>query len=238
MSNLNQGHRERLRQRMLTEGLSNFADHELLELLLFNALPRKDTNKIAHALLDCFGTIENVLEASPQQLMTIDGISEAAACHLSAIKECLLRYKKNPKSPKRLDTISKIIKYAQETMGSSYHEKIELVYLDGSNTLLFKEVFTSNSIDHVSVDIKRIVTTALRVNASGVMMFHSHVTGACEPSQADISITRKLFFALASMNIMLLEHIIFNNKDEFYSFFQEGIMEKMENQYKFNIKKS
>ena len=93
MANVNQGHRERLRQRMMKEGLQSFQDHEVLELLLFQYLPRKDTNKIAHDLLNKFGSFANVLNASPQQLQQVKGISQVTACNIALLKEVFLRYR-------------------------------------------------------------------------------------------------------------------------------------------------
>lgn len=232
MAHENEGHRKRLRQRMMKEGLSNFQDHEILELLLFQYLPYKDTNKIAHNLLDKFGTIAGVLNASPQQLMTVSGISEVTACNLAVLKEVWLRYKRSEAKKISLDGIKSIIAYAQSLIAESYTEKLVAVYVDNATKFIYRDEFTSDSAQQIQVDPKSILATAFRTNAAGVMLFHCHVDGPCKPSADDLRFSEKLLFALASINLVLLEHIIFNKNGEYYSFFQSGDIEAIETKYK------
>ena len=227
MAHENDGHRSRLRERMLKEGLSSFQDHEVLELLLFQYIPRKDTNKIAHNLLDKFGSFSGILNALPEQLMTVDGISQVTACNLAMLKEVFQRYKLSDTKKISLKGLSSIVKYAQLLSADSYTERLVAVYVDHSTNFLYQEDFTSNSATQVNVDSKRIVSTAMRVNAAGVMLFHCHVDGECKPSDDDIRFTEKLYFALASINLVLLEHMIFNGKGDYYSFFKENAIDEM-----------
>lgn len=236
MAHENNGHRARLRERMMKEGLGNFQDHEVLEMLLFQYLPYKDTNKIAHNLLDKFGSIAGVLNASPEQLMTVDGISTATACNLAVLKEVWLRYKRSDANKIRLDGVKSIVEYAQTLISESYTEKLVAVYVDSSTRFIYRDEFTSDSAQQIQVDPKVILATALRTNAAGVMLFHCHVSGSCNPSADDMRFSEKLFFALASINLVLLEHIIFNNRNEFYSFFQSGDIEAIEEKYKNSLK--
>ena len=231
MSHENQGHRARLRARMQKEGLSSFQDHEVLELLLFQYLPYKDTNKIAHNLLNNFGSFAGVLNASPQQLMTVDGISEVTACNLAVLKEVFHRYRLSDSQKISLKGLSSIIKYARRLIADSYKERLVAVYVDHSTNFLYQEEFTSENVDNVNVDCKRIVTTAMRVNAAGIILFHCHVNGPCQPSDADFHFTEKLYFALASINLVLLEHMIFNASGEHYSFFSDGKIKEMAQKY-------
>lgn len=232
MANVNQGHRERLRQRMMKEGLQSFQDHEVLELLLFQYLPRKDTNKIAHDLLDKFGSFANVLNASPQQLQQVKGISQVTACNIALLKEVFLRYRASDAEKMSLAGIASVIKYSQKIIADSYVEKTVVVYVDGATNFITSEVFTSNSAQEVKLDLKKIVASAVGANASGVLLFHCHVGGMCLPSEADISFTEKMYVTLANLNIVLLEHIIFNNKGDYYSFFKEKVMSDIANRYK------
>lgn len=232
MAHENEGHRKRLRERMMKEGLSNFQDHEILELLLFQYLPYKDTNKIAHNLLDKFGSIAGVLNASPDQLISVDGISTVTACNLAVLKEVWLRYKRSEASKIRLDGIKSIIEYTQKLISESYTEKLVVVYVDNSTRFIYRDEFTSDSAQQIQVDSKVIIATALRTNAAGVMLFHCHVNGPCRPSADDMRFSEKLFFALASINLVLLEHIIFNNKGDHYSFFHSGDIQAIETKYK------
>ncbi|MCM1289613.1 MAG: DNA repair protein RadC [Corallococcus sp.] len=231
MTNVNEGHRSRLRKRMMKEGLQSFQDHEVLELLLFQYLPRKDTNKIAHDLLNKFGSFANVLEASPEQLITVNGISESTACNLAVLKEVWQRYRRSAMQKMPLGSISEILKYSQEIMSFSYEEKLVVAYLDGSNNLIVTEEFTSRNTHRVDVDLKELISSALRAGASGVILFHCHVNGVCKPSAEDKKFTEKVFITLANMNIVLLEHIIFNNGGQYYSFFKEGELQRLALKY-------
>ena len=231
MAHENHGHRARLRERMLHEGLSSFQDHEVLEMLLFQYIPYKDTNKLAHRLLDKFGSFAGVFDASPEQLMMVDGISKVTACNIAMLKEVWLRYKKSESLKMSLGSMASIVKYAQLIIADSYTEKLVVVYVDSSTNFVYKEEFTSNRVDSLDVDTKRIVITATRTNAAGVLLFHCHPKGTCAPSSEDITFTEKLYFTLASINIMLLEHIIFNAGGEHYSFYREGIITDISDKY-------
>ncbi len=232
MANVNEGHRARLRQRMIKEGLSGFQDHEVLELLLFQYLPRKDTNKLAHDLINKFGSFANVLDATPAQLMTVKGISETTACNLAVLKEVWQRYRRNSAEKISLCKLSSIIQYAQQLMAESYSERLVVVYVDAATNFLLSEEFTSESKQEVNVDMKKIIASAVRANAGGVMLFHCHVDGPCVPSDADIVFTEKLYVTLANMGIVLLEHLIFNNKEEYYSFYKEQYLQKFAEKYR------
>lgn len=238
MPNVNEGHRERLRQRMIKEGLSGFQDHEVLELLLFQYLPRKDTNKLAHDLINRFGSFANVLNATYDQLMTVKGVSEVTACNLAMLKEVWQRYKRSAAQKISLSSLASIVKYSHNIIADSYVEKLVVVYVDNVTNFLVSEEFTSDDTQQVRLDIKRIVASAVRSNAAGVILFHCHVNGLCEPSQADLNFTEKLFVTLANLNIVLLEHLIFNNRNEFYSFVAQKDMDEIADRYKKQHKKT
>ena len=232
MAHENDGHRARLRERMMKEGLSNFQDHEVLELLLFQFLPYKDTNKIAHNLLAKFGNFAGVLDASPKQLMTVDGISEVTACNLATLKEVWLRYKRSDAQKIHLDGVKSIMEYANALIADSYTERLVVVYLDNSTKFIYQDEFASDDKQQIQVDPKVILSSALRVNAAGVMLFHCHVDGSCRPSDEDMRFTEKLTVALASVNLVLLEHVIFNNDGEHYSFHRSGDIDRLAQKYK------
>ena len=232
MAHENVGHRARLRERMMREGVDNFQDHEVLEFLLFQYLPRKDTNKIAHNLLTQFGGFDGVLDASPQQLMTVKGISEVTACNISIIKEILVRYRRCQAAKIVLHDMDSIIKYVSKMVEDNYYERLVVVYVDHSTKYLYSESFTSGSDSKVNVSVKEIVSSALRTNAAGVVLAHCHVKGVVKPSQADKDFTSQLFVALASMDIMLLDHIIFNSDGERFSFFKEKLIDELAEKYK------
>ena len=167
MANENKGHRERLRQRMMKEGLSSFQDHEVLELLLFQYLPRQDTNKLAHSLLDRFGSLSGVLNASPERLMMVKGVSEVTACNLSMLKEVWRRCKASEAAAVSLKGVNSIVEFAQKLIAESYVERLVVVYVDNDTKYLFRDEYSSDSVDSVTVDVKKIVNSALRVGAAG-----------------------------------------------------------------------
>ncbi len=228
---LNVGHRARLRERMLKEGLQNFEDHELLELMLFNSIPRRDTNGIAHELLNEFGSVANVVDAPPEKLMMIKGIYKTTACEISMIKEVWQRYLRDTAPNVLLKTPGDIALYTQVLIAQSYVEKVVVVYVDSSTNFLMQEVFTSNSTNMVTVDIRKIISTVIRIGAAGVILFHCHVKGPVTPSQEDDVFTEQLFFALACINTMLLEHIIFNNANQFHSYYLSHAIQEIAEKY-------
>ncbi len=225
--------RQRLRERMLKEGLENFQDHELLELLLFQSVPRKDTNKLAHTLLASFGSLHNVLKSQPDELMLVKGISQVTACNLAMLKEVWRRAKRSEKEQLDLSDIKDIIKFARLLVAESYAERVVVVYVDRGTKFLFSEEYVADSdTQTVHLDIKKIVSSAVRLKAGGVMLFHCHTEGDCKPSKSDIRFTQKLLYALSGLEIVLLEHIIFAPEGDYYSFYQSGVLERMLEDYK------
>ena len=231
MSQQNEGHRERLRERMLKEGLGSFQDHEVLELLLFQYIPRKDTNKIAHDLLDQFGSIYNILNAPPQQLMTVDGVSKMTACNLSMLKEVLQRYTRGQASRKKITSVQSMIDYAKLLISNCYVEQLVIIYVDNTTTYLHHEIFCSNNTQSVTIDVKKVVATAVRIGATGVVIAHCHPNGELAPSEADIKFTRNLFFALGSLDVLILDHVIFNGGSDYFSMYDSGIMRQIQSDY-------
>ncbi|MCH5156563.1 MAG: RadC family protein [Clostridiales bacterium] len=227
MAHENDGHRTRLRERFIKEGASNFQDHEVLEMFLYGCVARKDTNKLAHNLLAKFGGFSGVFNASPEQLLEVKGVSTVTACNIALLKEIFYRYKKDEQDKSNIQGLATIIRYVQSTISASVYEKMVVVYVDASTRYILQEEFTSDNTDQVNVDYKKIVATAMRLNASGVVLFHCHVNAPCNPSAEDIMYTEKLYYALASINIALLEHIIFNNRGEYFSFHKEGIIAQL-----------
>ena len=231
MSQHNQGHRERLRERMLREGLQSFQDHEVLELLLFQYIPRKDTNKIAHELLAKFGTIYNILNAPPEQLMTVKGVSKITACNLSMLKEVLQRYTRGQSSRRKFAGVNSVIDFARLLISNAYVEQLVMLYVDNTTTLLHHEIYCTNNANSVQVDIKKVVATAVRVGANGVVIAHCHPNGELEPSEADVKFTRNLFFALGALDIIILDHVIFNGDKNYFSMYDSGIMKQIQSSY-------
>ena len=232
MAHENDGHRARLRQRIMKEGLDGLQDHEVLEFLLFQYLPYRDTNKIAHNLLNKFGGFAGVLNASPEQLETVDGVSQVTACNIAVLKEVLARYRRSQAQAISLDNLGAIIQYAHKIIEDNYCEKMVVVYLDHATKFLYSDEFTSGNVDVVNVEVKQIVASAMRTDAAGVILFHCHPKGVCQPSRADLDFTLQLMLALKSLDIVLIEHMIFNNSGERFSFYKQGLIAELEDNCK------
>lgn len=223
--NPNAGHRERLRQRYLKHGLDGFEEHEVLELLLFQFLPYKDTNKIAHRLIDRFGSLANVLDAEYDSLVEVDGISHVTAVNLSIYKSILTRYTKGKADGRSLAKLSDIIDYSKEILQESSYERLVAVFTDNRTTVIAKSEYTTNDKSVIKVDVKRIVKDAMAHNSAGVILIHCHIKGESKPSKADIAFTDKLKTVLSGIDIVLLEHLIYNEKGELFSFVKNGLLD-------------
>lgn len=226
------GHRDRVRNRGIREGFGGFEDHELLEMLLTMMLPRRDTNALAHLLMDKFGSLTGVLDASPAQLMMVNGIGKVSAFGIALIKELCVRRKEGESKKISLAKLDSIIDYAEKLVSECYNERFVAVYLDHSTRYLYRETFDSNNNVQVALDIRQLITTAVRVRANGIIIFHCHVDGVCRPSEADMIFTEQLMTALASIDVVLIEHIIFNNREDYYSFYVNGDIAAMQKRYR------
>ena len=231
MKNPHEGHRERLRNRYLTHGLEGFADHEVLELLLFQYLPYKDTNEIAHQLIATFGGLTQVLEASPEQLMRVKGIGKITAVNLSLLNEVFFRCKRNDAEQKPLENLQDILDYAKQVLSYSSHERFLAVYLDATGHVLRKRNYCSVDDASINVSIKSVLADALSSSAKAVMVFHGHVKGPVLVSKADEVFTKQLYFSLKGMGVELIEHTIFNQKGEVFSFRENKLIEKYKQSY-------
>lgn len=220
MTQENNGHRQRLRQRMMTEGLQHFQDHEVLEMLLFLFLPRQDTNKLAHRLLQQFGSIAGVLDALPTQLMQVEGISQVTACNVAVLKETWIRYKRSLHATDKPRTLNDLLQYAKYQLCESYTERMIVAYVNDNKQTICTDEMDSLSTDYVVMDVKRVVSSALRVNAFGVVIFHSHVNTTCEPSDNDNLLTQKVRDALDAVGIQLIDHLIINTNGDYFSYRQ------------------
>lgn len=218
------GHRERLKKRLLEQGLNAFDDHNVLELLLFFSMPRKDTNPLAHALIEHFGSLEAVLEAPTDELLKLGGIGENTAALIKLIPEISRRYAINKN---RFDGILNSTEVAGSYLSARYQfERDEVVYvvcLDAKlRVLCFKELFRGD-VNSTEVSVRKIAELALAKNASSVIISHNHTSGIALPSREDEITTRRIKTALESMGIALTDHIIVAG-DDFVSMADSGLL--------------
>ena len=216
-SNIHAGHRQRLRRRFAENGLENFADHEVLELILSYAIARKDTNPLAHRLLDAFGSLGAVLQADQEDLRKIPGLGEVSVSLLSLFAPVARRLLAEQNEEPRLPTSASAAKYIASLLFGRKTECLYLICLDASYRVLYKCIVMEGSIDFVPVSTREIVSIALRHNATRLILAHNHPSGSPLPSRQDILVTQKLVHALAQIDIQLSDHIIIAGR-EYYSF--------------------
>ena len=219
---IHDGHRQRLKDRFLREGLDGFTDIQVLELLLFYAVPRRDTNPIAHALLERFGSLAKVLDAPVVKLTQVDGISENGATFLKLVREIERRYALSQGEEIILNTIDDCCEYLTHFFKGKRNETVFLLSLDAKLKLLSCREVGEGSVNYASVPIRRVVEMALDDGATSVILAHNHPSGIAIPSNDDIQTTRRLAMALSTVEIQLADHIVVA-EDEYVSMVQSGI---------------
>lgn len=205
-----EGHRERVKRRFLSEDLDGFEAHNALEFLLFYALPRIDTNGIAHSLIDRFGSFSEVLEAPLDELASVDGVGENAAMFLKLLHSTV-RYYENDVSRRSRDSFDSkdaIGKFLVEKFAGEKNEKVILLLLDNKGGLIESRVLHEGSVNSSAVNVRRITEIALMSRASSIVIAHNHPRGIAFPSADDISVTESIRRALMLVDIKLLDHYI------------------------------
>lgn len=203
------GHRERLRERYQKEGFSGFAPHEVLELLLTYAIPRVNTNPVAHRLLQRFGTFSAVLEAPRSELEKVDGMGPKSALMLSMMLPLLRMYEQERALPRRrMNTYAEIAAYCRTLFLGISHEQFYLLCFDANLNLLATELMADGTPDSVAAAPRQIVQALMRHNAVGAVLTHNHPSGSLMPSQEDVDLTVQLQGLLRAMDIRLYDHIL------------------------------
>ena len=219
---IHKGHRERLKQRFLEEGLDNFTDIQVLELLLFYSIQRKDTNPIAHALLDHFGSLSRVLEAPVEELQKVPQITEHSAVLLKLVTE-LARYYQvdSAQQTEILTTLEDCGKYLVPRFFGRTKETVFLLCLDAKCKVLCCKELGEGSVNSASISVRKVVETALSSNATTVVLAHNHPSGIAVPSSEDIQTTKRIAGALNAVEIYLADHIVVADGD-YVSMVQSG----------------
>lgn len=212
------GHRERMRNRFLKSGLDAFESHEILELLLFYALPRVNTNPIGHELIREFHSLSGVLDADIQDLKQIKGISENAAVFLKLIPQVARQYQLDRLRERRtLDTDTKIREYVQAKLGFHTEERLLLLCLGEYLQLLDCVEIAVGTENNVSFDIRQIVECAVRRHSTRIILAHNHPYGNAEFSDMDLFTTNSLKDALGGVHIQLLDHLVVGKQGDVIS---------------------
>jgi len=202
------GHRNRLRERFLKEG-SDLADYELIELLLFAAMPRRDVKPIAKALLSRFGSFAGVLNADAQALTEVSGIGQTAAVSLMAVREGAVRLLQSEvMNQPVLSNWQSLMDYCRAAMGHGKVEQFRILFLNRKNMLIADELQQQGTVDHTPVYPREVIKRALDLGASALILVHNHPSGDPSPSQADIEMTKELQAAGEKLGISLHDHIV------------------------------
>jgi DNA repair protein RadC len=203
------GHRQRLRERFLTAGPASLADYELLELLLFPALPRSDVKPLAKTLIDRFGGFAGVINAEISALQAIPGLGETSAIAIKAVQAAIQRVLKAEIIERPvLSSWQSVLDYCHAAMAHALVEEFRLLFLDRRNALIADEVQQRGTVDHTPVYPREVVKRALDLGASAIILVHNHPSGDPTPSKADIEMTREVATAARLMGIEVHDHLI------------------------------
>ena len=210
------GHRDRVKKTALKNGFKHMYDHELLEYLLFYAIPRRDTNPLAHQLIEQFGSLKNVMDADVDLLMASDGMGESSALFIRAIQETIIRYLNASEGTiYRYDKLEKICKYLCNYYVGITKEKTVALLFDNKMKLLDVVDFGEGSPTESSVRLYTLVEAIMRKDAAGVILAHNHPNGLLEPSFEDGMVTRKIYDFLKQLSIPLIEHMIISGNQAY-----------------------
>ena len=221
---IHKGHREKMRQRFLATGLDGFADHEALELLLYYALPRQDTNPIAHALMERYGSLAAVLSAPVEDLKKVSGIGESSAILLKVTAQLYRKARLAEAAQEIVLSSSELVgAYLLERFSGDQSERVYQLCLDRKGKLLVCKCLGAGDATSVLLDIRRIVENAILSGASSVILSHNHPSGLALPSADDFAVTDKARMALSAIGVDLLDHIIVADND-FVSMAESGYL--------------
>ena len=215
---IHDGRRDRMRERYMRHGLDNFNDHEVLELLLYYSVARKDTNELAHKLLNDFGSLDILFEADPLDIRRVSGASEQTAVLISMVPKLAGRYFNAKFSEKTaLDSSDKIGRFAVPLFSGKTYECFYCICLDNRRRLIAAAKISEGTVNETNVYPRMAAKEALKYNAVSVALAHNHPSGSTEPSEDDFVTTGIIKSALAPLGIDVIDHIVAGN-GEYYSF--------------------
>lgn len=218
------GHRQRLKQRYLAEGLDAFNEHQMLELLLFFAVPQGDTNELAHRLLEHYGSLLGVFEAEYEDLQNIAGVGAHTALLLTLMPNMwryyqLVRYKPRTAFANRVE----IADYVKHLFIGAKYEAFYLICLDTRNKVTRATKINEGTVDNVIIEPRTVVEVALRYKAKNVVLAHNHPGGSLKPTSTDLHLTNRLVNVLYGLGIGVLDHIIVAD-GAYLSFWEKGLL--------------
>ncbi len=203
------GHRERLKARFRQGGADNLPDYELMELLLFRSVPRRDTKPLAKALIKRFGSFAEALSASEQRLREVDGVGEAIITDLALVRSAAQRLARGHVMERPiLASWQAVLDYCRLAMAFETREQFRILFLDKRNRVVADEVQQEGTVDHTPVYVREVVKRALEVSATAIILAHNHPSGDPTPSRADIELTRQIVDIAKPLGIVVHDHLI------------------------------
>ena len=223
---LHANHRQRMRKRFAQQGgFSGFAEHEVLEYILYLAIPRRDTNPLAHRLIDRFGSLCQVLEASEADILTVEGAGPAVARLLTTMHAANRYYSQNrARAPRAFQDLEEVAVYLIPQFYGAVTEQVYVLFLDDRNCPIKLQKVTEGTVNEAAMARTQIARLAVQCHATQAVLAHNHPAGAALPSPADLQFTRELANALASLGIRFLDHIIVDKEGDYISLQQSGRM--------------
>jgi DNA repair protein RadC len=208
-------HRKRLRERFMTGGAAAMPDYELLELVLFRAIPRRDVKPLARALLEAFGDFNRVVSADPARLRAVDGAGDAVVLELKLVEAAAHRLARARVLQRPvLSSWDALLDYCRTAMAHRETEQFRVLYLDRKNVLIADEAQAQGTVDHVPVYPREVLKRGLELNASALILVHNHPSGDPAPSEADIALTRQIDAAAGVLGLVLHDHLVIGKTGE------------------------
>lgn len=221
--NLHEGHRQRLKERFIKNGLADFEDHNILELLLFFSVPRSDTNELGHKLLQRFGSLSNVFDAPIDELCKVDGIGMHSATLIKMIPDlCSIYHSDKTENVTVVSSTEMAGRFFVPRFMGKLNEEVHIMLLDDKKKVIKCEMISKGTVNASAVSIRRIAAEAINCNATGVVLAHNHPGGIALPSASDLSVTKRIYKALKLMDIQLCDHIVVADMD-YVSMLDSGV---------------
>ena len=223
------GHRDRMRERINDFGIDSLRDHEMLEFLLFAYVPRRNTNEIAHDLIKSFGSLASVFDSSVERLEKVKGMSHNAAIYLSTMGDVSRRYLSHNRNANiYIGNASGCVEYMNPLLATKTREEVHLLIADSLGMMTKHIVLDKGIVNESHCNVRAIADIALNHEAVSVVLAHNHPSGKAEPSKADVDMTKRIYVVLNGVGVKLTEHIIIT-RNSYYSFFEEGVLDKLNN---------
>lgn len=217
-------HRKRLRDRFMAGGADALPDYEMLELVLFRAIPRQDVKPLARLLLDTFGDFNRVLSAPASRLKQVKGVGGAVVQELKIVEAAAHRLARSKVMQRHvISSWDAVIDYCHTAMAHRDTEQFRILFMDRKNVLIADEAQAKGTIDHVPVYPREVVKRALELNAAALILVHNYPSGDPTPSEADITVTQQIYDAAKTLDIILHDHLIIGKSHEL-SFVSEGLL--------------